>query len=54
MIDSTGLNIGQWLSIPFVVWGIWLIINALKRPAVAAETPKQSQMFKPKQKSKKK
>lgn len=54
MIESTGLNLGQWLSIPFIIWGLWLIINAVRKPAVVADTPKQSQMFKPKQKTKKK
>ena len=54
MIQSTGLNIGQWLSIPFVIWGIWLIVNALRKPAYIADTPKESEMFKPKPKSKKK
>ena len=53
MIESTGLNIGQWLSIPFVIWGLWLVVTALRRPAVVADTPKQSQMFKPKQRKKK-
>ncbi len=24
------LNMGQWLSIPFIIWGIWLIVRALK------------------------
>jgi len=28
------LNMGQWLSIPFVVGGIYLIIRALKKPEV--------------------
>ena len=54
MIESTGLNIGQWLSIPFIIWGIWLIVNAVRKPAVVADTPKESDMFKPKHKSKKK
>ena len=53
MIETTGLNIGQWLSIPFVIWGLWLIINALRKPAIVADTPKQSQMFKPKPRKKK-
>lgn len=30
MRESTGLILGQWLSIPFVIWGIWLVWNALK------------------------
>lgn len=54
MIEKTGLNLGQWLSIPFVIWGLWLIINAMRKQEVVADTPKQSQMFKPKQKSKQK
>jgi prolipoprotein diacylglyceryltransferase len=28
------LNMGQWLSLPFVIWGIYLIIRAYKRPAL--------------------
>lgn len=31
MRESTGLIIGQWLSIPFVIWGIWLVWNALRK-----------------------
>jgi len=26
------LNMGQWLSIPFILWGIYLIIRAFRRP----------------------
>ncbi len=26
------LNMGQWLSIPFVIWGIWLLIRAYRNP----------------------
>ncbi len=54
MRENTGLILGQWLSIPFIIWGIWLIWDALKRPAVIANTPKESEMAKPKPKSKKK
>jgi len=54
MRDNTGLILGQWLSIPFILWGIWLIWDALRRPAVIANTPKESEMAKPKPKSKKK
>jgi len=25
------LNMGQWLSIPFIIWGVWLIIHALRQ-----------------------
>lgn len=31
MRESTGLILGQWLSIPFVLWGIWLIWNSLRK-----------------------
>ncbi|MEA4936190.1 MAG: prolipoprotein diacylglyceryl transferase [Paludibacter sp.] len=32
--DGMLLNMGQLLSIPFVIWGVWLIINSRKnRPA---------------------
>ena len=31
MRESTGLILGQWLSIPFVLWGVWLVWNALKK-----------------------
>ncbi len=54
MRETTGLILGQWLSIPFIIWGIWLIVNALRRPAEVVVTPKQSEMFQPKQKSKEK
>ena len=30
MRENTGLILGQWLSIPFVLWGIWLVWNALR------------------------
>ena len=29
--QNTGLILGQWLSIPFVLWGVWLVWNALKK-----------------------
>ena len=32
--DGHLLNMGQILSLPFVVWGIYLIIRAFKRPAL--------------------
>ena len=28
------LNMGQWLSIPFIIWGVWLIVNAYRKPMV--------------------
>ncbi len=45
--ESTGLILGQWLSIPFIIWGIWLIVTALRHPALQADTPRQSEMAKP-------
>ncbi len=30
MRESTGLILGQWLSIPFVLWGVWLVWNAFR------------------------
>ena len=32
MRENTGLILGQWLSIPFVIWGVWLVRRAMKRP----------------------
>lgn len=32
LIESVGLNMGQLLSIPFVLAGIWLIIRTVKNP----------------------
>ncbi|HBG40910.1 MAG TPA: prolipoprotein diacylglyceryl transferase [Porphyromonadaceae bacterium] len=32
MRESTGLILGQWLSIPFIIWGVWMIVRALKNP----------------------
>lgn len=31
MRQNTGLILGQWLSIPFVIWGIWLVWNAFRK-----------------------
>ena len=39
MRDNTGLILGQWLSIPFIIWGIWLIWQAMKnKPMPASKT----------------
>jgi prolipoprotein diacylglyceryltransferase len=29
------LNMGQMLSLPFIIWGVYLIIRAYKRPIAA-------------------
>ena len=31
MIATFGINMGQLLSIPFVLWGIWLVWNATRK-----------------------
>lgn len=31
---SMSLNMGQWLSIPFVIGGVWLVVRAMQRPRV--------------------
>ncbi len=31
MRENTGLILGQWLSIPFVLWGVWLVWNAFRQ-----------------------
>ena len=37
--ESMTLNMGQWLSIPFILIGIALIIYAMKRPRIVLEYP---------------
>ena len=31
---SMTLNMGQWLSVPFVIAGVWLMVRAMKRPRI--------------------
>ena len=49
MRESTGLILGQWLSIPFVLWGIWLVWNSMKKPKeteiVVVKTEKKKSNF---------
>ncbi len=33
------LNMGQWLSVPFIVLGLFFIIRALRRPRIAIKYP---------------
>lgn len=47
---ATGLDMGQWLSIPFIVLGVWLIVRALRRPRVHIDYPDR---FAPEPKKKK-
>jgi len=37
--SGMALNMGQWLSIPFVIAGIWLIVRAARRPPVVYKNP---------------
>ncbi len=39
--ESMILNMGQILSIPFVLWGVYLIYRAFKRPPVDLPAPSQ-------------
>lgn len=39
MIASIGMNMGQLLSVPFIVVGVWLIVRALRRPAEDIKFP---------------
>lgn len=34
MIATYGINMGQLLSIPFVLWGIWLVWNAVRKKEI--------------------
>lgn len=38
---SCGMDMGQLLSIPFIVAGIWLVVRAMRRPRVAIDYPNQ-------------
>ncbi len=37
--EAMTLNMGQWLSVPFILIGVWLIIRALKRPRLHIDYP---------------
>ncbi len=39
--EGMALNMGQILSIPFVLWGVYLIYRAFKRPPVDLPAPSQ-------------
>lgn len=30
MVETLGINMGQLLSLPFIIWGVWLVWNALR------------------------
>lgn len=39
MRQTWGMDIGQMLSIPFIILGIWLVVRALRRPRVHIDYP---------------
>lgn len=39
MRETIGMDMGQVLSLPFIVVGIWLIIRSLRRPAIDISFP---------------
>lgn len=39
MRAAIGLDQGQMLSIPFIIFGVWMVVRALRRPRVAIEYP---------------
>jgi prolipoprotein diacylglyceryl transferase len=41
MLANLGLNMGQLLSIPLIIWGIFLIINALRKEVVFEDFEKK-------------
>ena len=45
MREATGLILGQWLSIPFIIWGAWLIVNAIRKEPEPVEERKQKEQF---------
>ncbi|MFT4070512.1 MAG: prolipoprotein diacylglyceryl transferase [Dysgonamonadaceae bacterium] len=36
--SNIGMDMGQLLSIPFIIWGIWLIYNANRKKTITAAT----------------
>ena len=38
LVEQTGLSMGQWLTIPMILFGLALVIWALRRPPIAAGT----------------
>jgi phosphatidylglycerol---prolipoprotein diacylglyceryl transferase len=37
--ERTGLSMGQWLTVPMILLGLWLIAQALRRPPLGAGAP---------------
>ena len=40
MVNTIGINMGQLLSLPFVIWGVWLVWTAIKRGEVIGNEKK--------------
>jgi prolipoprotein diacylglyceryl transferase len=47
LIQATGLNMGQWLSVPFILAGIWFTYKGLKGKKEANLTSMQTNPVKP-------
>jgi len=41
MINTIGINMGQLLSLPFVLWGMWLVYSSLKKKEVSPDIVKK-------------
>ena len=39
MRAACGLDMGQVLSIPFIVLGVWLIVRAMRKPRLTLKYP---------------
>lgn len=41
MVETFGINMGQLLSLPFIIWGVWLVWNALRNQKNAPQSVKK-------------
>lgn len=35
--SSMTLNMGQWLSLPFIIWGVYLIVMSVRKPQISSQ-----------------
>jgi prolipoprotein diacylglyceryltransferase len=47
------LNMGQWLSLPFIIWGIYLVVRARRLPLLPDEKKAENPPFVHQRKKKK-
>ena len=40
VVDATGLSMGQWLTVPMILIGVWLVATAKPTPKAAPTMPK--------------